>query len=58
VAAETVPIRSMSAAELRALAHPLRLQLLQVLHGNHYLTQEEFSNLDFFNTGLGCLQSE
>ena len=29
MAAETVPIRSMSAAELRALAHLLRLQLLQ-----------------------------
>jgi hypothetical protein len=28
----------------------------QVINGHHYLTQEEFSNLDFFNTGLGCLQ--
>jgi hypothetical protein len=30
----------------------------QVINGNHYLTQEEFSNQDFLNTGLGCLQSE
>jgi hypothetical protein len=30
----------------------------QVINGHHYLTQEEFSNEDFFNTGLGCLQSE
>ena len=30
----------------------------QVINHNHYLTQEEFSNLDFFKTGLGCLQSE
>jgi len=30
----------------------------QVINHGHYLTQEEFSNRDFFNTGLGCLQSE
>jgi hypothetical protein len=30
----------------------------QVIAGNHYLTQEEFSNLDFAATGGGCLQSE
>jgi hypothetical protein len=30
----------------------------QVINGNEYLTQEEFSNQDFFRTGLGCLQSE
>jgi hypothetical protein len=30
----------------------------QVINGHHYLTQEEFSNRDFLNTGLGCLQSE
>jgi hypothetical protein len=30
----------------------------QVINGDHYLTQEEFSNQDFFDTGLGCLQSE
>ena len=30
----------------------------QVINGDHFLTQEEFSNQDFFNTGLGCLQSE
>ena len=32
MAPETVSIRPMDAAQLRALAHPLRLQLLQVLH--------------------------
>lgn len=30
----------------------------QTINHDHYLTQEEFSNQDFFNTGLGCLQSE
>jgi hypothetical protein len=30
----------------------------QVINHNHYLTQEEFSNLDFAQTGLGCLQGE
>jgi len=30
----------------------------QVIHRRHYLTQEEFSNLDFAKTGGGCLQSE
>jgi DNA-binding transcriptional ArsR family regulator len=30
--AETLPVRPMDAAQLRALAHPLRLQLLEVLH--------------------------
>jgi hypothetical protein len=30
----------------------------QSINGRHYLTQEEFSNNDFFNTGLGCLQGE
>jgi hypothetical protein len=30
----------------------------QVIKGRHYLTQEEFSNLDFATTGGGCLQSE
>ncbi|MFL5959210.1 MAG: hypothetical protein ACJ75G_02945 [Gaiellaceae bacterium] len=30
----------------------------QVINGDNYLTQEEFSNLDFFATGLGCLPSE
>jgi hypothetical protein len=29
----------------------------QVINHDHYLTQEEFSNNDFLNTGLGCLQS-
>ena len=30
----------------------------QVIRSGHYLTQEEFSNRDFFATGGGCLQSE
>ena len=30
----------------------------QVINGDHYMTQTEFSNKDFANTGLGCLQSE
>ncbi|HZT94125.1 MAG TPA: hypothetical protein VE985_06600 [Gaiellaceae bacterium] len=30
----------------------------QVINGDRYLTQEEFSNQDFFQTGLGCLQGE
>jgi hypothetical protein len=30
----------------------------QVIGGRHYLTQEEFSNRDYANTGLGCLQGE
>lgn len=29
----------------------------QVINHDHYLTQEEFSNQDWLNTGLGCLQS-
>jgi hypothetical protein len=28
----------------------------QVIHGHHYLTQEEFSNRDFATSGGGCLQ--
>jgi hypothetical protein len=30
----------------------------QVINRHHYLTQTEFSNKDFANTGLGCLESE
>lgn len=30
----------------------------QVINGHHYLTQEEFSNLDFASTAGGCLQGE
>jgi hypothetical protein len=30
----------------------------QVINHHDYLTQEEFSNQDFFKTGLGCVQSE
>jgi hypothetical protein len=30
----------------------------QVINGDHYMTQTEFSNEDFANTGLGCLESE
>jgi hypothetical protein len=33
-------------------------QYNQAIRGRHYLTQEEFSNRDYANTGLGCLQSE
>jgi len=29
----------------------------QVIKHRHYLTQEEFSNRNFFKTGGGCLQS-
>ena len=29
----------------------------QVINGRHYLTQEEFSNNDFFITGGGCVQN-
>ena len=28
----------------------------QVINGNHYITQEEFSNSSFFSSGGGCLQ--
>ncbi|MDQ1614951.1 MAG: hypothetical protein QOJ60_890 [Actinomycetota bacterium] len=30
----------------------------QTINGHHYLTQEEFSNIDFHYTGGGCLQAE
>jgi hypothetical protein len=30
----------------------------QVINGHHYLTQEEFSNMSFFNSGGGCLQGQ
>jgi hypothetical protein len=30
----------------------------QVINHHDYLTQEEFSNQNFFSTGLGCLQGE
>jgi hypothetical protein len=30
----------------------------QTINGNHYLTQEEFSNNSFFASGGGCLQGE
>jgi hypothetical protein len=30
----------------------------QVINGNHYMTQEEFSNIDFLKTQGGCLQGE
>jgi hypothetical protein len=30
----------------------------QTINRHHYLTQEEFSNADFFKTGGGCLQHE
>ena len=30
----------------------------QTINGHHYLTQEEFSNNSFFQSGGGCLQGE
>ena len=30
----------------------------QVINGNHYMTQEEFSNSSFFASGGGCLQGK
>jgi hypothetical protein len=30
----------------------------QTINGNHYLTQEEFSNKSFFQSGGGCLQGK
>jgi hypothetical protein len=30
----------------------------QVINGHNYLTQEEFSNIDFTDTGGGCVQSQ
>ena len=30
----------------------------QLINGHEYMTQTEFSNKDFANTGLGCLESE
>jgi hypothetical protein len=30
----------------------------QKINGHHYLTQEEFSNNSFFQSGGGCLQGE
>jgi hypothetical protein len=30
----------------------------QQINGNNYITQEEFSNTDFFSTGNGCVPSE
>jgi len=41
--AETLPVRPMDAAQLRALAHPLRLQLLEVLHSEGPATASQLA---------------
>jgi DNA-binding transcriptional ArsR family regulator len=43
MAAGTRPVRPMSAEHLRALAHPLRLQLLQVLHAEGPATASQLA---------------
>jgi DNA-binding transcriptional ArsR family regulator len=43
MATETLPVRPMSAVHLRALAHPLRLQLLQVLHAEGPATASQLA---------------
>jgi hypothetical protein len=37
-------------------AGPFGAEYNQTINGHHYLTQEEFSNIDFFDTGGGCVQ--
>jgi hypothetical protein len=39
-------------------AGPFGAEYNQVINGHNYLTQEEFSNHDFFDTGGGCVQSK
>jgi len=41
--AETLPVRPMDAAQLRALAHPLRLQLLEVLQSEGPATASQLA---------------
>src|SRR5215469_12371493 len=41
--AETLAVRPMDAAQLRALAHPLRLQLLEVLHSEGPATASQLA---------------
>jgi DNA-binding transcriptional ArsR family regulator len=41
--AETLPMTRMTAAQLRALAHPLRLELLQVLHAEGPATASQLA---------------
>jgi DNA-binding transcriptional ArsR family regulator len=41
--AETLPVRPMDAAQLRALAHPLRLQLLELLHSEGPATASQLA---------------
>jgi DNA-binding transcriptional ArsR family regulator len=41
--AETLSVRPMDAAQLRALAHPLRLQLLEVLHSEGPATASQLA---------------
>lgn len=43
MAAETISVRPMDATQLRALAHPLRLQLLQVLHAEGPATASQLA---------------
>ena len=39
-------------------AGPFGAEYNQTINGHNYLTQEEFSNIDFFDTGGGCVQSK
>jgi DNA-binding transcriptional ArsR family regulator len=41
--AEMFPVRPMDAAQLRALAHPLRLQLLEILHSEGPATASQLA---------------
>jgi hypothetical protein len=41
-----------------SVAGPFGAEYNQTINGHHYLTQEEFSNNDFFDTGGGCVQSK
>jgi DNA-binding transcriptional ArsR family regulator len=43
MAREMFPVRPMDAAQLRALAHPLRLQLLEVLHAEGPATASQLA---------------
>src|SRR5436190_21425487 len=43
MAREMFPVRPMDAAQLRALAHPLRLQLLEVLHSEGPATASQLA---------------
>ena len=45
MASEKLPVPAMGAAQLRALAHPLRLQLLQALHAEGPATASRLARL-------------